>query len=157
MAELTELKQAVALLACAMATGDVLSGCNKTSAQPAPTVTPEPTTPAAANDVEALRRAAAVVSEWQRRDPAQTASLLREHGIFACDETTTACIAAKQSFDHPAPAPTQAEIEAEQQRANAAREAAAAAAVAAANQPAVPIPTRHPAVRHPNDERVPVA
>lgn len=156
MGELTELKQAVALLACAMATGDVLSGCNKTAAQPAPPVTPEPTTPAA-NDVEALRRAAAVVGEWQRRDPAQTASLLREHGIFACDEATTACIAAKQSFDHPTPAPTQAEIEAEQQRATAAREAAAAAAVAAAQQPAVRIPTRHPAVRHPNDDRVPVA
>lgn len=154
MAELTELKQAVALLACAMATGDVLSGCNKSSAQPAPTVTPEPTTPAA-NDVEALRRAAAVVSEWQRRDPAQTASMLREHGIFACDETTAACIAAKQSFDHPPPPPpSQAELEAQRQREAA---AAAAAAVAAANQPAVRIPTRHPAVRHPNDDRVPVA
>ncbi len=105
--------------------------------------------------IDRQRARAPAGGEWQRRDPAQTASLLREHGLFACDENTTACIAAKQAFDHPPPPPpSQAEVAAEQQRA---AEAAAAAAIAASEQTAVRVPTRHPAVRHPNDDRVPVA
>lgn len=95
-----ELRQAAALLALAMTSGEILSGCGKAPPEPiTPTVVPETSAQGGASDLAALRRAAAIVDEWHRRDPAQTEGVLREHGLFACDENTTACIAAKHAAD----------------------------------------------------------
>lgn len=153
MIDLSELRQAVALLACAMASGEVLSACKQSAAQPAPTVTPEPSSASAASDVESLRRAAAVIEAWHRRDPAQTERVLREHGIFACDANTTACIAARQTFTvPPTVTPPQSNTPPLDEAERARLDAAAAAAAAAMR-----VPTRHPGVRHPNDRRVPLA
>lgn len=141
MNDASSLEKAVALLAVAMASGELLSGCNRTSsAQTPPPVAPEP--PAAANDVAALRRAAALVSEWYRRDPDQTRQILHERGLYACDETTVACIAAKQASDQASatPAPTNPPSPTE-----------------VAPPPGVRINTHHPAVRHDDDRRAPVA
>lgn len=143
MNDSSELKQAVALLACAMTSGAVLSACKKSEAQPAPTVNPESSAAQAMSDVEGLRRAAEVVSAWHRRDPAQTERVLREVGIFACDANTTACIAARQTYTVP-PTPAAAQVD----------PPTPAAALAAPTEPVgVRVPTQHPAVRHPNDRR----
>ncbi len=140
MNDVSTLERAAALLAVAMASGEVLSGCNRaSSAQTPPPVAPERPAAAAADDVAALRAAAALVSDWYRRDPEQTRRVLHERGLYACDETTVACIAAKQASDQasapPAP-PAPAEV---------------------APPPGVRVNTRHPAVRHPDDDRAPVA
>lgn len=90
-----DLVRAASLLAIAMSSGAVLSACDQPAhAQSAP---PTTATAAGATDVAALRRAASVVRDWQRRDPAATAQVLHEVGLFACDETTSACIAAKNA------------------------------------------------------------
>lgn len=144
MNDVTPLEQAAALLAVAMASGEILSGCNRPSAaQTPPPVSPE--APPAANDVAALRRAAALVSDWYRRDPEQTRQVLHERGLYACDETTAACIAAKQASDQasasPPPTPPAPPV----------------VPVPPTLPPGVRINTRHPAERHPDDTRAPVA
>jgi hypothetical protein len=103
----SELVRAVSTLVIAMSSSQLLSACTERAHAQVAAIAPERSTRDAGYDLQDLQHAAAVVRDWHRRDPAQTAQVLHDHGLFACDEATAACIAARAASQAPAQASAQ--------------------------------------------------